>query len=439
VARTISEEALPDTTTKLKDLSPQELADLLDWPLDKARKWFEVAVSVSHVEELGSEPVFGDLELRPSLQRDSVRELMHLTVNEVKELKRTGQFYRRFPYFKSKVPKDTGTRLRYLRELLRGEVEFEARYPIAYRLLFGEDTTDVGFLLPSFNVRVLKNNPQESVLWRTWYGYWEEGQRSWDAYSWTGAEKYAGPPWTWNKKADQSLAPIDLGYMRGVLLAVLSREESFERLNTELRDEALREDVGASTSTSVRLTDLRLASARELEDKEFLKEELRPLLEDLERPVTTNKVLQWKWDVLFYDEVRSGQRTREEERKWDAKVKRVSFAAAALLLFVDFDMPELEGASSLRLANHIVTLADIVRKLSKSLSANAKSLEKLLAFRNANHPPTPGLELYDALVDYRMGEEPREIARDLGMNPYKSSPQEPGGEWGGTKEWKRRL
>jgi hypothetical protein len=66
-------------------------------------------------------------------------------------------------------------------------------------------------------------------------------------------------------------------------------------------------------------------------------------------------------------------------------------------------------------------------------------LERLLAFRDPNRPRRAGQELYDALVDYRMGKDPKRIAEDLGMNPYKSSPSEPGGEWGGTKEWKRRL
>jgi hypothetical protein len=36
--------------TKLTDLSEQELADLLDLPLDKGRRWLEVAKSISKRE-----------------------------------------------------------------------------------------------------------------------------------------------------------------------------------------------------------------------------------------------------------------------------------------------------------------------------------------------------------------------------------------------------
>ena len=129
--------------SKLKDLTAQELADLLGLPLDKARRWLEVARSISEAELVGrDEPqLAGLLELEfesaTSLRRSSVRELMGLYVEEVERSERTGEFHRRYPYFKRRVPEDAKTRLRYLRDLLRDEVEFEARYPAAYELLFG--------------------------------------------------------------------------------------------------------------------------------------------------------------------------------------------------------------------------------------------------------------------------------------------------------------
>jgi hypothetical protein len=60
--------------------------------------------------------------------------------------------------------------------------------------------------------------------------------------------------------------------MRGVLLAILGREEFQERIATELHDEALREQIGAPAQASVRITDLRLAMASDLENSGDLQE-----------------------------------------------------------------------------------------------------------------------------------------------------------------------
>jgi hypothetical protein len=141
--------------TRLQDLPAQELADLLGTPLDKARKWLEVAQSVSE-DPPWLEDWFGDFESATSLRRSSVRELMELPVEEVKRLKKTGEFYRRYPYFKRNAPTDAKTRLKYLRDLLRDEVEFEARYPAAYELLFERSRSISGLPLPSFDVWVLR-------------------------------------------------------------------------------------------------------------------------------------------------------------------------------------------------------------------------------------------------------------------------------------------
>jgi hypothetical protein len=86
--------------TKLTDLTPQQLADLLDWPLDKTRKWLEVAMIVSkEVEDSWvDDHYFGEFESRPGA------------------------------------------------------------------------STNVGLPLPSFDVRILKNNPRESVWRHYWYG-----------------------------------------------------------------------------------------------------------------------------------------------------------------------------------------------------------------------------------------------------------------------------
>jgi hypothetical protein len=429
--------------TKLPDLSEQELAILLDLPLDKARKWLEVAKSISNAAKIYKSQNYKvqpslskwlelEFESATSLQRSSVRELMGLSVDEVKQLKRTGEFYRRFPYFKRKVPTDADTRLRYLRDLLDHETEFQARYPAAYELLFGRSEQINVLPLPSFSVRILHHDPQDTVLPAGWFQEWKRSQNSGDAFSLMSVGRTKG-----HKKVDQSLAPLDLGYMRGVLLAILSREEYEERIATELHEEAMREQLGAPAQSSVRITDLRLALAPALENVEFLKKALRPLFDSLEKPITSEGVLKWKWDLLRGDEKTKG----EESEDTNAKITRVSFAAAALLLFLDFDMPGIEGASTFMLTEQIGKLAEIIQKLSKSLNANAKKLEKLLAFRDPNHPSTYGQKFYDALVAYRLGTELRKISDDiLGTKSFKSSPSEPGGsDHGGTKHWKTKL
>jgi hypothetical protein len=268
------------------------------------------------------------------------------------------------------------------------------------------------------------------VLPAGWFQEWKRSQDSGDAFSATFERREDV-----DKEVDQGFAPLDLGHVRGVLLAIVSREEYAERIATELLNEAVREELGAPAQSSVRITDLRLATALELRDAKLLKTALRPLLDALERPITPERILQWKWDLLWQDEVKREQRSEE-----DVKTMRVSFAAAALLLFLDLDMPDIERASSLRLATHIGELAALIRTLSKSLDANARKLQKLLAYRDQHRPPTPGKEFYDALVAYRMGKEPHKVAKGLGMRPYKSSPSKSGGDdWGGTREWKSRL
>lgn len=426
--------------TKLTDLSEQALAELLGLPLDKARKWLVVASSISDKagQSWFNDPLW-DFESAPSLRHSAVKELMALSVEEVQQMKRTGELYRRFPYFKRRAPKDAETRLRYLRELLGNEPEFGARYPAAYELLFEASSSGRGLFLPSFGVRILENTPAESILAAGWFQEWKMSQESGDAFSTTFERRLIRV-----NEVDQEFASLDLGYIRGVLLAILSREEYAERIATDIHNDAVREELGAPAQSSVRITDLRLATTLKPEEPKkqhsvasgALKKALPSLLSSLERPITPNRILQWKWDRLWEDSETRGQKSEEAE----TKIVRVSFAAAALLLFLDLGMPDTENPSNLRLANQIGQLADIIRKLTKSLNANAKNLEALLAYRAQNRPSAHGQEFYEALFKYRMGKEPSSVAKDLGLTPYKSSPSEPGGsDMGGTKDWKNRL
>lgn len=133
--------------TKLTDLSEQDLAALLDVTDYKAFMWLKIAESVSDPRSLGLpaevKAVFRGVESSTFLQRSSVEELMKLSVEEVERLRRTGELYQRFPYLRRELPRDTETKLRYLRELLHHEREFETRYPVAYETLFdGSDAVN---------------------------------------------------------------------------------------------------------------------------------------------------------------------------------------------------------------------------------------------------------------------------------------------------------
>ena len=415
--------------TNLTDLSEQALASLLDLPLDKAREWLKIASSVSE-EPLWLQDGFDELEASVFLRRSSVRKLLKLSVEDIQRMKRTGELYRRFPYLKPRTPKDAEPRLKYLRELLRYEPEFAARYPAAYETLFKASRSGSGLLLPSFGVRILENAPQESIVPAGSFQEWKVSQDSGDAFSATFEKYFIGAD-----EVDQEFAPTGLGYMRGLLLAVLSREEYAERIATDIHNEAVREEVRAPAQSQIRITDLRLATSPELEHPDHLKRTLKALLESLEKPITPHGVLQWKWATLWEEADARGRRTEDK----DAKIVRVSFAAAALLLFLDYDMLGLEHASPSSLARQIGELADIIRKSSKSLNANARKLEVLLAYRDPNRPSKSSQESYKALVAHRMGEDAAEVARRVGINPYKSSPSKPGKDFGGTKEWRSRL
>lgn len=428
---TAPREASDAAVTKLTDLSVEALADLLGLQVDKAGKWLQVARSISD----GSYPPwmeewFGDLETSDFLRRSSVEELMQLSVEDVEDLRRTGRFHRRFPHLKPEQPTNDATRIRYLQDLLADEVEFEARYPAAYEVLFGNTAAISGLPMPSFDIRVLRNYPRPSVLPAGWSGAWKQAQDIGDAFSFTFERRTEGPA-----NVDQDFARLDLGYVRGLLLAILGREEYAERVATELHHEAVRERLRAPSSSLVRLTDLRLATAPELRNLAELEKASLRSLESLARPITRNMVLKWKQELLRKDTVSANSSADEE-----TEIARVSFVAAAILLFLDLDVPGVEDASSPVIARRTCDLAENIHKLSRHLDRRAADMEKLLAYRSEGRPSAHGQRLREALVAYRMGKEASDVARDLGINPYSPSPSEPGGaDFGGTKHWKKSL
>lgn len=112
----------------------------------------------------------------------------------------------------------------------------------------------------------------------------------------------------------------------------------------------------------------------------------------------------------------------------------MSFAAAALWLFLDLDMRGVEGTSSYRLAEQIESLAATLRKLTRHLKSSTEELGKLVANRPTGAEPEIPYNNYQALRHYRMGRfDLRGAAEWLGITPYSSRTGK------GTRDWKARV
>jgi hypothetical protein len=193
---------------------------------------------------------------------------------------------------------------------------------------------------------------------------------------------------------------------------------------------------------------LRLASVLE---PEALKRGLILLLDRLERPIDAQRVVRWKLRLLG-EALEGVDTTARAERKpiWaetallrerfgdeGTGIAAVSFAAAALCSFLDLGMPGVEDAASYRLAEHIESLASIVREQRDRLLRGAEKLETLVARRAAGGQRYPRRD-YLALLDYRMGEPLEEIAEKLGIAAYDSEDEREGiipYDW--ESEWAR--
>jgi hypothetical protein len=108
--------------------------------------------------------------------------------------------------------------------------------------------------------------------------------------------------------------------------------------------------------------------------------------------------------------------------------------AAALWLFLDLDRPDIEKASSYRLAEQVASLASIIRKLTQRLRRSTEDLSKLIANRSSgNRPELPGNN-HVVLQQYRLGRlDLRQTAEWLGITPYSSKTGK------GTRDWKARV
>jgi hypothetical protein len=377
-------------------------------------------------------------------------------------------------------PKDAALKLEQLRNLLFREPEFETRYPAAYKVLFtppyeppltppherdllqamvelyekagvplperrperwGSTGRNMhvgigGLPLPSFGVRVLRNEPRKAIRAK-------DSGRPADVYSVTSEFREMESPPT-----DQEFIPVDPGYLRGILLAIMSREEYSERVEPLHRDHGLLQGLGELPDESpIRLTDLRLVSELGFEG---LRRVLIPVLKSLEYPLVPDSVVRWKRQTLG-DATREVERmtlelsrepTSQEidraQRKLDAittLAAAVSFAAAALLLFIDLDMPGVEDATPYQLGGQIELLAETIQTVSGDLEDATGKLAKIVAYRSRGRPPRlSGRDLYEALYSYRMGEDLKDIAPRLGVTPYAYDHESLRG-WG-TKNWR---
>jgi hypothetical protein len=374
------------------------------------------------------------------------------------------------------VPRDVGLRFRQLQELLSQQFEFEARYPAAFEILFPRTAPyrdRAGLYLPSFGVHVLNNYPQYHVQLQAdvWAG---------DAYTFTDNRRKEHP---WGAKVERRLRFPDYEDLQGILLAILSREEYVERVGyvRTPRQFELFDHHKVPEAAYVRLTDLRLA--KHLRGGS-LKRRLQPLLALLEPPVTKDHVLEWKlralgsrleqppildWQVTPRAEksedsahLPTEEPTKEmvslagngslpvsgtnfNPRPAQVEVLRqqfgdeemgsiaVSFSAAALLLLTDLDMPGLREAPPRRMAEHIQSLADVIKDLTEGLNRATDRLEMLASNRSPGRQPDIEGNDYRALCLYRMGRGLRETAEWLGITPYSSRTGQ------GTRDWKARV
>lgn len=316
---------VPGVTRKLTDLQERELAELLGLTVGEAREWLKIAESISRGNEVNA---FDAVTISPriSSRLQSIRHLVRLSVEEVRWLIHSGELYRLYPYYNAKPPEYIGLRWRQLQDLLSDENEFSARYPAAGEAVFGRLPTS-GLPLPSLGIRVMRNAPQAHLIRAGWFSEWRASQDSSDAYSATFHRGDKGVP-----PIDQEYLPIDLGYLRGVLLAIVTREEHAERVATELHRHELHESPEAPRPSLIRITDLRLA--KDIRPKE-LRDELTPSLSLLKAPITAERVAQWKRHVLKEDFDLKAYRHHDK----DNKIISVSFAAAAILLFLDLNLP----------------------------------------------------------------------------------------------------
>ena len=348
-----------------------------------------------------------------------------------------------------------------LRELLRSEPEFQARYPEAYELLFGREAS-AGLHLPSFAIRVLENEP----------GYWARANERL-----TGVKGYEGgfaDAYSFSRAGIISHARIDVRWphnlrvpatpdheegeievvgrfppmyrrawysqgevadIRGLLLAVLSRDDlTHHGIGDGVLTEKSRYDA-----PTVRISDLRLAwhlfADIEKVSAKYRRKTLRPIVNSLPEHLTPGSTVKWKRDTLkILSEDRLAKRSAEgQSDNLMKRVMAVSFVAAAVCLFLDLGGPTLDRRNALTLTGNIASLADEVVKLKTKLDNAAEDLATTVADRTEGRPARSEFDTLFALSCYRMGYDEELIAERVGIKPWSEVERK------GTKGWRKKL
>jgi hypothetical protein len=462
-------------TRRLADLSERELAPLFNMTIPQIRRYR------NSYRNRSQSPFADALPEDRKAERQRYEEwLWNLSVEEFRALRESNDPRLMLPIILRDVPFAVAGRFRALQHLLMFQGEFETRFPAAFEILFPQAAhrrERGGLHLPSFEVRVLNNWIYPHVM---------------EQYSFGGADAHTSVSRWWQKdwrlrEVNRHIAVPGLDDLQGVLLAILSREEDGERVghSSSLYLSGDVEGVQEPGEMPIRLTDLRLA---DILRPDALKRGIEPVLDLLHRPCSPEHVVLWKLHVLgselesgiqqpdvvvkyltkipsnempedasaYVREVREqhepdGEFLRRVEplsqpvrakldlldRQFgDAEtgVAAVSFAAAALWLFLDLDTPGVETASSYRLAEHIESLASVISSLTRRLRRSTKELDQLTANRSSGALSNLPGNNHLALQQYRLGRfNLRQAAEWLGITPYSSKTGK------GTRDWKARV
>jgi hypothetical protein len=348
---------------------------------------------------------------------------------------------------------DSSAKWGRLRELLRHDPEFEARYPEAYELLFEREAA-CGIYLPSFGVRVLDNAHQSVAIRRQELREVDYEGGFADAYSfqrdgvwgharidprWPHSLRVPAPPGRAEDEIEVTgrfppmygqawMSPPDAQDMQGLLLAIMSRGE----LSARGAEMASLTDRAVYEYPPVRLTDLRLAA--DLFDTAgkptALHKMLRPTIEALPKPITRESVIRWKRETLGALAIESD--AWHGNPPW-SHVKAVTFIAAAICLFLDLGGPVLNPGKPLVLTDTVVSLANEIHKVTARLNRAAEGLAKMAADRSLGKPKRSDFECLFALSCYRLGWELKLIAERNDIKPFNRHAAE------GTKNWRKKV
>lgn len=338
------------------------------------------------------------------------------------------------------LPDALGLRWRQLRALLSQQREFKTRHPEAHKILFAPpyppDKEEVGdVFLPSFGIRVMRCSPRGHAPMAMEPEDSDDActeiaspSDSLDASSLTDDPE--GMAFVRSSLVDQGFLPPERSILRGVLLAIMSREEYQPRYSPFLADGHALKDTVEFGKAPIRITDLRLAMGIQAGT---LRRSLTSILDGVERPFTADGVIRWKNFVLKNALEGGSEPVNQNFGDELSGVEAISFASASLLLFLDLGMPNVSEEASYRLAGHIETLAEVIRRLMLDMDRGINAIERLLANRKPGHQARVGFASYAALIQYRMGLPLDEVAKVLEIEPYSSKTGK------GTRNWKTRV